>query len=132
MPYRWVVVVLYSLLAISIGASTVVLAPIATKLVVVYQVTDFTLNAIAMAYLLLFALIGIPANYFIDDHGLRIGLIIGCAFQSVGCSLQMCINISFYMALVGFVLVGVAQPFILNCIAKVAAFWFRKESVSME
>lgn len=128
-PYRWVIIILYAFLAVSIGACTVVLPPISNKLVAVYGVTDFTINAIAMAYLVLFAVIGIPANYFIDDHGLRIGIIIGCAFQSVGCALQMCINLSFYAALVGCLLVGVAQPFILNCIAKVAAYWFFKENV---
>jgi fucose permease len=73
-PYRWVIIILYSLLAILIGIITVVLSPISTKIVAIYGVSDFTINATAMAYSLIFAVAGIPANYFIDDHGLRIGV----------------------------------------------------------
>lgn len=41
----------------------------------------------------------------------------------------MMVNASFYFVLVGTVLIAAGQPFIINCPAKIAAFWFKKENV---
>lgn len=41
----------------------------------------------------------------------------------------MFINYSFWTVVAGSVAIGVAQPFILNCIGKVATYWFFKEHV---
>jgi fucose permease len=72
--YRWVTIILYFVLSILIGVLTVVLTLISIKIVEIYSIKDFTINAVAMVTLLLFAIVSIPANYFIDEYGLRIGV----------------------------------------------------------
>jgi hypothetical protein len=41
----------------------------------------------------------------------------------------MLVNASFYFVLLGTLVIAAGQPFLINCPAKIAAFWFKKENV---
>jgi hypothetical protein len=68
---RWLISILYSFVTICNGIVSKNVPPIATKLQDVYGVSSTFINAVPMAYLLIYALINLPANYFIDSKGIR-------------------------------------------------------------
>lgn len=112
--------------------------PIATKLAVTYEVSNAAVNSVAMIFLLVYTLMNFPANYLVDLKGLRIGvcirlmqLIFGSGLISLGLGLTLFINGSFWWLLVGTFVVAAGQPFVINCPAKIATFWFHKENVQL-
>jgi fucose permease len=72
--YRWIIVALYAASSISGSIVSGAAAPIATKLSQTYGVTPSVINIISMIYLLAYAVMNFPANYFIDGKGLRVGV----------------------------------------------------------
>jgi len=70
-----------------------------------------------------------PANFIIDTLGLRISFLIGSGLYCIGIFLFTLINKGFFFVLIGAILIAMGQPFIVNCPAKVATFWFLSKNV---
>lgn len=85
-----------------------------------------------MAYLLIYAIINLPANYFLDSKGIRRGvkiliikLIIGSFLFLLGSIIELFVIYNFYYIIIGSIFVAISQPFVANCPAKIATFWFK-------
>lgn len=89
-----------------------------------YSLIDATVSGSVILSFLAFWLFNFPANHVIDARGLRASFLIGSAFYSTGTLLYCQVNHSYYLVIAGTVMLGAGQPFLLNCPAKVAAFWF--------
>jgi hypothetical protein len=70
-----------------------------------------------------------PANHIIDTKGLRMSFLIGTGCFTLGTFLYTLINKSYYFVILGTIIFGIGQPFLLNCPAKVATFWFLPKNV---
>ncbi len=55
---------------------------------------------------------------------------VGTTCFCVGFLIEMLVNVSFLFVILGTVVIAAGQPFIINCPAKIATFWFLKENVS--
>ena len=56
-------------------------------------------------------------------------MIIGAILTGIGSTIKIFINDWFNFALIGNIVAGIGQPFILNSTAKLAATWFKPEDV---
>ena len=105
-----------------LGNNTVI--PIASKLANVFDISDAYVSAPIIISFLVYSLVNFPANHIIDTQGLRRSFLIGSGFYMVGIFLYVMIDKGYYYTIFGAILVAVGQPFIINCPAKVATYWF--------
>lgn len=104
--------------------------PIAHKIAAVYDLSSAYVNAPITASFLVYSFSNFPANFIIDTMGLRKAFIIGTTLYTIGIFLFTFINKGYFFVLIGAILVALGQPFIVNCPAKVATFWFLGKNVS--
>lgn len=73
---------------------------------------------------LVFSLINIPVNHFLDKRGVKTGYVIGISIYALGIVLICFVSKAFPMLIIGFIVFSFGQPFILNLSAKIATYWF--------
>ena len=98
---------------------------------VIYGVSDTKVSLSVILCFLAFSLSNFPANYIIDTRGLRTSFLVGTALYSLGTLAYSLINFSYNWMILGTMFLGMGQPFLLNCPAKVAAFWFYPKHVPL-
>lgn len=130
-PYRWAIVGLMGLMMIVNGLANNTVIPIASKLAEVYEVSDAYVSAPIIISFLVYSLMNFPANHIIDTKGLRYSFILGSALYTIGVFLYAMINRGYHFTILGSLCVAVGQPFIINCPAKVATYWFFDQNVSI-
>mmetsp|Transcript_2582 Transcript_2582/g.3243 ORF Transcript_2582/g.3243 Transcript_2582/m.3243 type:complete len:122 (-) Transcript_2582:1004-1369(-) len=89
-----------------------------------YGISNTEETTISLVYMAVFILANFPSNYALDVWGLRIGVIVGVTFTSVGMCVKALINKSFVWVIVGQMLAALGQPFISNAAPKLAAQWY--------
>ncbi len=104
--------------------------PIAHKIATVYDLSSTYVNAPIAASFLVYSISNFPANFIIDTMGLRVSFIIGSGLCAGGIFLFTLVNHGYFFVLIGAILVALGQPFIVNCPAKVATFWFLSKNVN--
>lgn len=125
--YRWIVLLAYFLITVIIEIQWLTFAPIAREAQAAYGFginEGLYIDLLAMIFLILFIIVCIPASYIIDRYGIRIGIGIGAALTGVFGLAKGLFAASYPMMVVCQVGLGVAQPFILNAVTRVAANWF--------
>lgn len=122
--YRWVIVglVAFSLFINSLANNALI--PILHHIQVVYRLSSSYVNAPITTSFLVYSLSNIPANYIIDAKGLRTSFLIGTSLYCVGLGLFILINHSYIFVFMGAICISLGQPFVVNCPAKTATFWF--------
>jgi len=105
-----------------LGNSTVI--PIAHKIATVYDISSTYVNAPIAASFLVYSICNFPANLIIDSRGLRFSFLVGSGMYALGILLCTLVNKGFFFVLLGAICIALGQPFIVNCPAKVATFWF--------
>ena len=128
-PYRWAIVALMGMMLIVNGLANNTVIPIATKLTEVYEISDAYVSAPVILSFLVYSLMNFPANHIIDTKGLRFSFLLGSFLFMVGVFLYAMINKGFHFTLIASICVAIGQPFIINCPAKVATFWFFDRNV---
>ena len=111
------------------GLANNAVIPIAHKLSTPYDLSDTYVDSPVLVSFLVYSLMNFPANHLIDTKGLRLSLLIGTCLYAIGLGLFSMINSGYHWVLLGAILVAIGQPFVINCPAKVATFWFRSENV---
>ena len=127
--YRWVIVLLMALAFFINGLANNAIIPIASKIAKVYDISETYTNSPVLASFLVYSLMNFPANHIIDQRGLRLSFIIGTFLYAFGLILFTMINKGYYWVLIGAIFVAIGQPFVINCPAKIAAFWFSAANV---
>lgn len=82
-----------------------------------------------MSYLISYVVVNFASNWVIDVKGIRIGLIAGCLFTTLGTGIRCLVNHSFVWLIIGQFLCAIGQPFILNTPTKIATRWFMQKNV---
>ena len=106
------------------GLANNTVIPIASKLSDVYQISDAYVSAPVIISFLVYSLMNFPANHIIDSRGLRTSFLIGSGLYMTGIFLYIEVDRGYYFTIFGSIFVAVGQPFIINCPAKVATYWF--------
>lgn len=94
-----------------------------------YKVSDTYVSAPIIISFLVYSLVNFPANHLIDTRGLRFSFLVGSGFFMVGSFLYAMINRGYQFTIMASICVAIGQPFIINCPAKVATFWFMDRNV---
>jgi hypothetical protein len=65
-----------------------------------------------------------PANYVIDNYGIKESLYCGDFFILLGCGLRCLVNYNFIYFIIGQTLIGMGVPFVVNGIGKLSNNWY--------
>ncbi len=125
--YRWVVLAVFFLITVVIEIQWLTFVPIAREAQAVYGFginEGLYIDLLALIFLVMFIIVCIPASYVIDRYGVRVGIGIGAVLTGVFSLAKGLFAASYPMMVVCQVGLGVAQPFILNAVTKVAVNWF--------
>ena len=112
---------MFCLLAVVNGLCWVVVSPISVPVGKAFGQSDAVVSIIPMCYLLLRYL---PSNWVIEVRGIRNGIVVGALVTSLGAAIRCLITYNLFFVIVGQILCGIAQPFILNASTKIAVRWF--------
>ena len=107
-----------------------IIIPIAKKLAIIYHQSSRVINLPTILSFLIFSLINIPVNHFLDKRGIKIGYVFGISIYALGIMLVCFVSKAFPLLIIGFLIFSFGQPFILNLSAKIATYWFLPENVS--
>lgn len=77
----------------------------------------------------MFLFVNFPANSLIDRRGMRVSLCLGIGLYFAGFGMYLLINVHYYMVIIGTLLMGIGQPFLINLPAKIALLWFYPKNV---
>ena len=127
--YRWVVLAAFFVLAAISQIQWLTHAPVARAAEVFYgtQINGnsiFTIDFIAMSYMLIFLVMCIPASYIIDTFGIKVGLGIGGLSTALFGLLKGIYGADFTLVIIAQIGLAAAQPFILNAVTAVTVRWF--------
>jgi fucose permease len=111
------------------GLGNNALIPIAHKLSIVYNLSDASVSLPIIITFLVYSILNLPANHIIDRKGLRLSFQFGSALYMSGIFCFTLINHGFYFTVLGSILFSIGQPFIINCPAKIATYWFFDKNV---
>ncbi len=113
------------------GLTNNTVIPIAAKLTSVYSVSDAYVSAPVTISFLVYSLVNFPANHIIDTKGLRLSFLLGAGLYMAGAFCYTLVNKGYFFTIIGAILVATGQPFIINCPAKIATYWFFDKNVSI-
>jgi len=125
--YRWLVLAVFFLITVVIEIQWLSFAPIAREARAAYGFgagEGIYIDLLALIFLVMFIIVCIPASYIIDRYGIRKGIGIGAVLTGIFGLMKGVFADSYPMMIACQVGLGVAQPFILNAVTKVAVNWF--------
>ena len=114
-PYRFVIAFLYTFSTIMTGIVITGFSPIETDLAKIYDLSllEVTVSTSLLSPIL-YPLSNIIANYFLDDVGLKAGILCANILLASGLWLRTLCSNGFIFLLFGQILACFATPFILN------------------
>lgn len=111
------------------GLANNTVIPIASTLANVYEISNTYVSAPITISFLVYSMANFPANHIIDTKGLKLSLLLGASLFAAGSFCFALVNKGYYFTIFGAILVAIGQPFIINCPAKVATYWFLDQNV---
>ncbi len=123
-PYRWVVLIAFMLINVTIQVLWICYAPVATVASAAYGVQREDIDLLANLFLLIYIPMTFPAAWAIDTFGFKKAVGFGAILMGVFGLLRALFPSSYTAALIGAIGISVGQPFLLNAFTKLAAEWF--------
>lgn len=123
---RWVQVFLYSLINMANAMTWITFSPIAGIIGCYYGVSAFWVDSLSLVFMVAYIPCFFLASWCLDSVGLRFGLVVGALITAMGGVIRAgaITGDTFWVLFIGQTLCAIAQPFILNAPAKLAANWF--------
>ena len=90
-----------------------------------------TINLTFQVYLFVYVPAVMFANYMMESCGLYLSLLVAVILNSAGAWLRLLISVedAFLWAIIGQLIAGIANPFVLSAPPKISVLWFPKEQV---
>ncbi len=126
-PYRWVVLVVFMFINLTIQTLWISYAPITSIASEFYGVSELRIGLLAMTFMLAFIPLSIPVAYVIDTFGFRKAVSIGAVIMGIFGIVRGLAGANYNLVLWSTVAIAVAQPFLLNAWTKMPANWFSIE-----
>lgn len=121
---RWGILAVYALLSLILQLQWLTFAPIAREAQAVYGATPFQIDLLSLIFMAVFVVACLPASYFIDRFGLRVGIGLGAVLTGGFGMLKGFGATSYPLVVVAQVGLALAQPLVANSVTKLAANWF--------
>jgi len=99
--YRFFELTLYCLAIMMNMVCWMSLQPIVTALQNAYGVSSAVIGSMGFMFMLVFIPVNFPSNWVLERYGLRVGILVGIAFSTLGMWVKCLINVSFVWAWVG-------------------------------
>lgn len=125
--YRWVVLVVFMFINLTIQMLWITYAPITGPAAKFYGVSDLQIGYLAMSFMAAFIPLSIPVSWAIDTYGFRLSVSIGAVLMGIFGLLRGFAGADYSLVLWSTIGIAVAQPFLLNAWTKVPANWFAIE-----
>jgi MFS family permease len=122
--YRWVVLGIYMYVAALTQLYWLNFASIETYIEELLKIPASDIQWLTLVFLLVQAILTIPAGIIIDKIGFKWGVGIGAIFTGLFALLRVVSPGSFVMLLIAQAGISIGQPFILNGVTKLATVWF--------
>lgn len=130
-PYRFVNLTLFLLVAVSNSIPCQAFSGVAPAISEIYNVSGLEVNANSLFFPIMYVIMILPANYIIDEKGLKLGTllcksiyILGQFLMCLGLTLRCLINYHFYYFLVGTFLCSVGFCFTTSAANRFPNVWF--------
>ncbi|KAI9592265.1 major facilitator superfamily domain-containing protein [Syncephalis fuscata] len=131
---RWIILITIVLVNVANAMIWITYSAIANIGAAYFDVSLTTTNMLGLVFYICYLVASIPSAFVIDRHGIKAGLLYGTVGTTLGAWLRylaVVIPVSpharYSITMVGHVLAGFAQPFILNLPTKFAATWFPED-----
>lgn len=97
----------------------------------VYDVSNQTINLTFQVYLFVYLPAVMFANYMMERYGLYLSMLLAVVLNSAGAWLRLLITVNdnFVWAIIGQLIAGIANPFVLSAPTKISVIWFPKSQV---
>jgi MFS family permease len=122
--YRWVVLVVFMLVNLTIQTLWIAYAPITGPAAQFYGVSDLQIGLLAMSFMIAFIPLSLPVSWAIDTYGFRPTVSIGALMMGIFGTLRGLAGDNYSLVLWSTIGIAAAQPFLLNAWTKVPAQWF--------
>ncbi len=122
--YRWIVLLVFVVITVIIQIQWLTFAPIARQARAFYGATASQIDLLSEIFMYVFLVACIPAAYIINRFGIRVGIGIGAVFTGVFGLTKGVFADSYTMVVASQIGLGIAQPFIISAVTKVAVHWF--------
>jgi len=128
-PYRWIILAVFMLISFVIQLQWLAHAAVARPAAVFYQgqfnpESFFNIDFLAMAYMLIYIVVSIPASYIIDRYGVKTAIGFGASLAAVSGLIKGFYADNFTVILWAQIGLSIAQPFILNAVTALTVRWF--------
>ena len=122
--YRWVVLLAFMAVSLTMQIFWICYAPITGLAAERYGVSDLQIGLLAMLFMYIYIPLAIPASWAIDTWGFKKAVGLGAILMAVFGLMRAFNTTSYTSALIATVGIAIAQPLFLNAGTKVAAKWF--------
>ncbi|XP_064393751.1 heme transporter FLVCR1-like [Halichondria panicea] len=124
--WRWIVLIIYSVVSISVNLVWISSAPIADIMTCYYDVSVFWVNGLSEVYMLMYLIALFPIVWLLDKYGLRLTMILGAGFNAAGAALKVAGTGSnyFWITMFGQTLAGLSDVFIWTAGPLLSEVWF--------
>ncbi len=122
--YRWVVLLAFMFINITIQILWICYAPVTGEASRYYHVSDLSIGLLAMIFMIVYIPLAIPAAWAIDTWGFKKAVGFGAILLGVFGLLRGIFTSDYTLTLVFTIGLAIAQPFLLNAFTKLAALWF--------
>ncbi len=122
--YRWVVLAVFMLINLTMQMLWITYAPITGPAAQYYGVSEARIGFLAMAFMITFIPLSIPASWAIDTYGFRLTVSIGAILMGVFSILRGLVGANYGLVLAVTVGIAIGQPLLMNSWTKVPANWF--------
>lgn len=117
---NWFAVVAFTLIAAATQMLWLTFAPVTTEAAKYFDVSEGTIGVLSIIFPLLYVVMAIPWGLALD-RWFRKALIVGAGLTAIGAIVRVVHTDSFEFTLVGQIICALAQPAVLNSVAKLAA-----------
>ncbi len=122
--YRWVVLAVFMLINLTMQMLWITYAPITGPAAQFYGVSEAQIGLLAMAFMITFIPLSIPASWAIDTYGFRLSVSLGAILMGVFSILRGLVGANYGLVLATTVGIAIGQPLLMNSWTKVPANWF--------
>ena len=122
--FRWIVLLLFMLVNISMQILWISFAPIRSVAATFYDVDELFIDLLAMSFMVVYIPVTFLSTWMIDKFGFRIGAGVGAIIAGIFGLLRFFAFEDYFLVLLFQIGIGIGQPFILNAVTKLSANWF--------
>jgi MFS family permease len=122
--YRWVVLVAFMAVNLTIQTLWISYAPISSVAQDYYGVSGVAIGALAMSFMIAYLPFSFVATHFITSGGFRLAAGFGALLAGVSGVARGLVGPHYALALVATIGAAIAQPFLLNAWTTLSSQWF--------